>query len=127
MWKVAAIGAVLAAAVWAAAAGAAHVKATMTSSSGKETVRFENNDSSAYTQFMVASTDSPKITGATGAECLVSSKLYTTGGKRHTDYAARCRKDLGPGKSFDLTVTTKGAGRLEAYVLVDGSFTPVKS
>src|SRR5262249_42631836 len=76
-------------------------------------VHIVNHDTVPGYLFLIRSTDSPKIVSArhpAGSCVLTTSRFFVT--SWHTEYRAKCRATLSPGRTLNIRVTVRGAGTL---------------
>jgi hypothetical protein len=86
-------------------------------------VHIVNRDRIMYRDFVVQSTWTPRITGATAADkrCSVQPDGSSNGVTFIWRYRASCKRPLAPGRAFDIRVTTEGGGKMLVFVGVNGA------
>jgi hypothetical protein len=108
---------IVAAAALAGTPKAPGVTAKVTETSSSVTITITNKSAKKYKGYFVNSTDSPKLTAASDTSCRIGkSKPYKSGGKKHYDYYADCRRTLKAHKTFTVTLTSSGSGTVFVWV-----------
>jgi hypothetical protein len=115
------VAASLALAFATAAVGATpKVVATITNvTATSRVVHIVNRDRATHRRFVIQSINKPVIKAAKPCG-FIQRDGFSIGPIANFRYRARCRKALGPGKSFNVYLTTSGCGRIDVFVVVKG-------
>ena len=102
----------------AGVAGTPKVTATVkTPSPTSRLVHILNRDQVTYRNFIVETQNNPKLL-AVNKPCAIERDLGFIGTVYRYRYRAVCKKAVAPGKTFDISLTTSGSGRVNVFVVV---------